>query len=356
MLFQLVQDNFVAVAITLFLILFILTNNNFERRTNLLFLASACCVLVLIFTETWEAQLSLSPVYEPLRVPLSAIGYTLRPTIPFLLTLMARGDGKPRSIPLALPLIFNTLAAFSALFCGLSFRYTADNQFVRGPLGVSPFVVSALYIAILLTLTIRTYRNGGRAEALIISAIVLLAFTSTVMESLFHFRFIQNPCIATSITFYYLFLHSNQSNRDPLTGALTRRRFYLDSQKYSAALTAVISLDLNDLKTINDQQGHLAGDRALTAVAGVITQYTGPQAALYRTGGDEFMILCFKLDEGRVRELISGIGRDLEQAGCRCAIGYALHAHQANFDSVCQAADDMMYENKRQMKFPQAAP
>lgn len=39
---------------TLFLILFILTSHNFERRTSLPFLASACCVLVLLVTEAWE--------------------------------------------------------------------------------------------------------------------------------------------------------------------------------------------------------------------------------------------------------------------------------------------------------------
>lgn len=350
MLFELVQNNFVAVAITLFLILFILTNNNFERKTNLLFLAAACCVLILIIEEAWEAQLALRAAYAPLRVVLSAIGYSLRPLVAYFLVIMAKRFTGAGLVLLTAPAVCNVLVSFSALFCALAFSYTADNQFVRGPLGLTPFVVAGFYVVVLLVLTIRASGNGGRMEALIVSAIVLLAFMATVMEALFGFRFIQNPSIATSITFYYLFLHSNRSNRDPLTGALTRRRFYLDANKHPATLSAVISLDLNDLKTLNDQYGHVEGDKALAAVSGIIKAHTGTQAVLYRTGGDEFMILCRKLSEENVRQMISEIRAGLEKTKYRCAIGYALYSHQMNFDAVCQMADKIMYENKRQMK------
>lgn len=350
MIFETVQSNFVAVAITLFLILFILTNNNFEKKTNRLFLASASCVLVLIVTEAWEAQLALKTVYTPLRVVLSAIGYSLRPMIPYFLVVMVKNYTKAWFTLLTIPLVCNTLVSFSSLFCRLSFGYTSDNEFVRGPLGVTPFLVAGFYIAILLTLTMQECRNGGFVEALIVSAIVLLAFLSTVMESLFHFQFIQNPSIATSITFYYLFLHSNRNNRDPLTGALTRRRFYLDAEKYRSTLSAVISLDLNDLKVLNDQYGHVEGDKALAAVSGIVKKYTGTKASLYRTGGDEFMILCHKMREENVQEMIGRMRSDFEKTKYRCAIGYALNLKQMNFDSLCQVADNAMYKNKRQMK------
>lgn len=350
MVFELIQSNFVGVAITSFLILFILTNNNFEKKTNRLFLASALCVLILIIEEAWEAQLALQPVFAPLRVPLSAIGYLLRPMVPYFLVIMIKKYTRARTILISIPLAFNVLVSFSALFCGLSFSYTPDNEFVRGPLGLTPFVVAGFYIVVLLALTMRECRNGGIMEAMIVSAIVLLAFISTIMESLFHFQFIQNPSIATSITFYYLFLHSNRNNRDPLTGALTRRRFYLDAEKHRTALTAVISLDLNNLKTLNDQYGHVEGDKALTSVSGVIKKYTGPKASLYRIGGDEFMILCYRMNEKNIQEMISGIRADLEKTKYRCAIGHALYTSQMKLDYVCHLADNMMYENKREMK------
>lgn len=350
MVSELIENNFVAVIITSFLILFVLTNNNFEKKTNRLFLAAAVCILILIVEEAWEAQLALAPAPVLLRTVLSAIGYALRPLIPYFLVVMPKKYARSSFILLSLPLIWNALVSFSALFCRLSFWYTPDNEFARGPLGLTPFFVAAFYVILLLIQTNYDYRKGGFTEALIVSAIVLLAFLSTVMESLFHLRFIQNPSMATSITFYYLFLHSNQNNRDPLTGALTRRRFYLDADRYRATLSAVISLDLNNLKTLNDQYGHVEGDKALITVTSVIKKYMGARASLYRTGGDEFMILCYKLDEKTVLELINKIRADLEKTAYRCAIGYAAYSYRLSFDAVCQAADNIMYENKRLMK------
>lgn len=353
MLFELVQDNFVAVAIALFLILFVLTNNNFEKRTNMLFLAAATCVLILIIEEAWEAQLALDTVFRPMRVPLSALGYTLRPMIPYFLLLMMKPYSKKMCWILSIPLAVNALVAFSALFSNVSFGYTPDNQFVRGPLGYMPFLVASFYVFVLLVLTLKSCKNGGSGEALIVSAIGLLALVSTMLESLFGFQFIQNPSIATSIVFYYLFLHSNRNNRDPLTGALTRRRFYLDAKRYRNSITAVISLDLNDLKTLNDKYGHMRGDRALITVSDVVKKHMGTHAFFYRTGGDEFMILCFKLKEQDVQNLIADICSELARTEYRCAIGYALSAGHKDFDHICNTADKAMYEHKRQMKSEQ---
>lgn len=349
-MFEIIQSNFVGVALAFFLMLFIMTNNNFEKRINNLFLLAVFCVFLLIIEEAWEAYLALSPTYEPLRVPLSALGYILRPIIPYCLVLVLKNYEKKTRRLLIIPLIFNVIVSASALFCKLAFWYTPDNQFVRGPLGITPFIVAGIYVVILLVLTIIECRNGGATEALIVSAIALLAFVATIMESLFHFQFIQNPSIATSITFYYLFLHSNRNNRDSLTGALTRRRFYFDAERHRAALSAVISLDLNNLKQLNDFHGHVEGDRALIAVTEIIKRNTKSKASYYRIGGDEFMILCYKMTENEVLAMIQNMRNGFEKTKYRCAIGYSMYSNQMDLDHACQLADKVMYENKRQMK------
>lgn len=350
MILELIENNFVGVTLLLCLILFILTNNNFEKRTNRLFLIAAISILIVIIEEAWEAHLALSPVRQSLRVPLSALGYSLRPIIPFLTMLIAKKYSRKQLALLTAPMIFNTLIAFSSLFCGISFSYSADNEFVRGPLGYMPFIVAAFYVCGAIILLFKTYKDVGIMEMMILTAIVLLAFAATIMESRYHLQFIQCPGMATSLTFFYLFLHSNQNNRDPLTEALTRRRFYLDSENKDAALTAVISLDLNDLKKINDENSHMEGDKALYTVAQIVKRYTGLRAKLYRVGGDEFMILCYKMSEENIKKMIGMIRKDLENTPYRCAIGYAMNTEQMSFKEVCLAADNLMYENKRQMK------
>lgn len=93
----------------------------------------------------------------------------------------------------------------------------------------------------------------------------------------------------------------SEAVRDPLTGLLNRRGF-LDrgarelrrAVRAEEALTMVY-IDLDGFKTINDRQGHAAGDICLVAVARIIESMTRPGDVLARIGGDEFTLLLPKL-------------------------------------------------------------
>lgn len=350
MLREIIQQNFMSTIIVLFLIIFIVTNSNFDKLTNHLFLASALCVLILIIEETWEFQLAQQSTYSSLRVVLSAIGYTLRPTTAYFLVMIILRKTPRHMFLMSIPLIINMFVSFSSLFNNWAFSYTMSNKFVRGPLGYIPFIVAGFYVAVLLYKTIRERCKGGRIEAMTISGIAILTIVATLMESVFGFRMIQCGCSGISITFFYLFLHTNQNNRDPLTGCLTRRKFYLDANKYEHSLTAIISLDLNDLKVINDQFGHLEGDKALVTVTDIIRKCIYKNQTLYRIGGDEFMILCYRMNEDSVKQLIQDIQEDIHKTRYSCAIGYAMHNLQDKLDSTCQIADHAMYQNKIEIK------
>lgn len=350
MFYNTIEQNFITIVITLFLIMFILTNSNFEEKTNHLFLASALCILILIAEETWEVQFAQQTTQSQMRVLLSAIGYTLRPTAVYFLVLIIYQKTLKHISILSIPIIINAIVSFSALFCNWAFWYTPNNEFVRGPLGVIPFIVAGFYVIMLLYRTIKESRKGSVVEVMILCSIGFLTVIATIMESVFGFRGIQTACGGISITFFYLFLHTNQNNRDPLTGALTRRKFYLDGAKYNNILTAVISLDLNDLKELNDEYGHLEGDKALISITQIVKKYMNKNSALYRTGGDEFMILCYRMDEEKVKNLISHLQNDMQRTSYRCAFGYALHNSQKALDLTCQIADSAMYENKAVMK------
>ena len=88
-----------------------------------------------------------------------------------------------------------------------------------------------------------------------------------------------------------------QVDRDPLTGLLNHRAFYerLEQELARAGRTgdpvAVLVLDLDDFKRINDTRGHLAGDDALRALAGVLLAACRSQDVAARLGGDEFAMI-----------------------------------------------------------------
>ena len=86
----------------------------------------------------------------------------------------------------------------------------------------------------------------------------------------------------------------HQARHDPLTGLANRR--YLQEQMESLArqrhqLPAVLFLDLDNFKLINDNFGHLAGDQVLITVAQRLQQEVGEPGILARLGGDEFTVV-----------------------------------------------------------------
>lgn len=82
---------------------------------------------------------------------------------------------------------------------------------------------------------------------------------------------------------------------DKLTGLYNRRAFDTAIEQMNTMATTVdysiIALDVNGLKTLNDNIGHFAGDNLLKAAANCIKLFFGPSSRCYRTGGDEFVIL-----------------------------------------------------------------
>jgi len=96
--------------------------------------------------------------------------------------------------------------------------------------------------------------------------------------------------------------HSEQlrelSIHDPLTGTLNRQAFAQDFRKsldhlakFSRPMNLIV-FDLDHFKSINDKQGHLAGDNALKLVVGIVRQHLVSEDLFSRFGGDEFVIAC----------------------------------------------------------------
>jgi diguanylate cyclase (GGDEF)-like protein len=120
-----------------------------------------------------------------------------------------------------------------------------------------------------------------------------------------------------------------QVDRDPLTGLLNHHAFYQRlEQELARGLrsgdpVAVLVLDLDDFKALNDSRGHLAGDDALRALSGVLTAAcrTGDVAA--RLGGDEFALILAgpEADAGATAQRL--LAEVHEATGLRLSIGGA---------------------------------
>ncbi|QIG80266.1 putative bifunctional diguanylate cyclase/phosphodiesterase [Stakelama tenebrarum] len=154
------------------------------------------------------------------------------------------------------------------------------------------------------------------------------------------------------------------ASRDPLTGFLNRRSiaeegaslFVRAGRRHKAM--ALMVLDLDHFKTINDMHGHAVGDALLRAVAAEIADAMPPAALTARLGGDEFAC-AFKFDPAdpstveRIAErLVSRMAQPFEAEGLRLHISCSLGIARSDFDcrsidTLMRSADIAMYAAKK---------
>lgn len=350
MLKEFIQMNFGTIVIAIVMPVFMKTNRSFDKREEKLFLITLFLLDILIVVDNIEWWTSTLTHPTMLRVWMSAIGYTVRPIV-VLTIIMIVLRGRVNKIPtLFLPAIVNGIIAFSALFTDIAYSYDEANEYVRGPLGFTAHIISAFYLVIVLCYTIQFFVEKNIYEGMVVVAIILSVVMATALETLLKMKGLLRLAIGLSIVFYYLYFHTQSFKRDTLTGCLSRRFFYIDADRRQSQITSVVSIDLNNLKAFNDTFGHAEGDKAICTMVACIRKVAPRGCVLYRTGGDEFMMLCFKVKQEVVEKMIEDIRREMEQTRYSCAIGMAEYHKEEVIDNACKRADEMMYENKMRMK------
>lgn len=138
-----------------------------------------------------------------------------------------------------------------------------------------------------------------------------------------------------------------QSMIDQLTGAGNRRALERRIREWQGdGVLGAISIDLNGLKNTNDTQGHHAGDMLICETARVLEECSG-EDCVFRTGGDEFVVVTENLEERDIRMLIRHMRKSAYNNGISMAIGYACNRGKlSDFDALLTKADFNMYQDK----------
>ena len=149
-----------------------------------------------------------------------------------------------------------------------------------------------------------------------------------------------------------------QALTDALTGLGNRRAFEIDlAGEFSRAdrhnyPLALISLDLDGLKAINDTHGHHRGDAYLQAFASALRQHFRAGDRPYRLGGDEFIVLLAHAHPGGKRSILSHVRHAIQKVrnefpGANVSVGVAFYPEDATDPAVLlEMADQRMYQQK----------
>jgi len=150
---------------------------------------------------------------------------------------------------------------------------------------------------------------------------------------------------------------------DPLS-ALPNRRYLMERAEYALALAerrkeelAVVFLDVDHFKDVNDSLGHQVGDELLVRVAAQIKEFTRDTDTIARLGGDEFALLLPDMGRDGVSQvtekILGALRKPFEHSGQAFAVtgsvGISLFPHDGtDFETLLRNADTAMYHAKQQ--------
>lgn len=160
---------------------------------------------------------------------------------------------------------------------------------------------------------------------------------------------------------------SNETNKDPLTGVGSKYAFIKKTAEMNAKIAsgesdpfAIVMVDMNNLKNINDDHGHKAGDMYIIGCCKMIGEVFG-NSPCYRIGGDEFVVVLTGSDYEDRKALVEKLKSDYEEAHAAsdkepwerysAAVGMAENASDdRTVEFVFKRADKAMYEDKAAFK------
>ncbi|OLD03559.1 MAG: hypothetical protein AUI89_01245 [Gemmatimonadetes bacterium 13_1_40CM_3_65_8] len=148
---------------------------------------------------------------------------------------------------------------------------------------------------------------------------------------------------------------------DPLTGLANHRQLVqsLESEikrsRRTAQPLAVVLLDLDGLKQINDRHGHLSGSLAIRRVAEALLGSCRATDTAARFGGDEFALVLPETGEAAAwhvaRGVVDRLATDAEKPNLSISVGVAVYpGHGETVEALLNAADVALYETKERRK------
>lgn len=151
---------------------------------------------------------------------------------------------------------------------------------------------------------------------------------------------------------------------DALTGVKSRHSYEMDIQRMETEYArnrnirfGLVFCDINNLKAVNDEQGHLEGDAYIGRIAQILMKNFQGAEGIYRMGGDEFLTVYRGVDEASIQREIDQVNADCKtlsaEVGYRMSVatGYAVSGKEyATLRDALRVADYLMYKNKADMK------
>ena len=304
--------------------------------------------IFLFYLEKWTQSFERLSLLRPM---LTACLYSIYPII-LLVTMMITVEQRTSKrilLILLIPELISVPLYFTSQWTHLICWYHENNSYSGGPLSRWPYIIFGFYCLVFLIFNVYYFRRYSGKQRLVTAYIILGALVGVLYYKVFEEDRDFSALFSSALLLYFIYLYIHRSKTDPLTQLLNRQSYYQDLQQ-DRQITAVVSIDMNDLKYWNDNFGHEAGDTALKTIAEILQKNCEKTGRVYRVGGDEFMILFMGAGELSVINSIDRMVVSLSETPYACAFGYAMKPQDVQVEDAIRESDGKMYAQKEQMK------
>lgn len=256
--------------------------------------------------------------------------------------------------------LFTTVMAIVNLFVPILFFVNSENLYVRGSFFFLYYLVFVFVFVYSIIVTVYKKDLEEIRDVLwTVYSFMGIVLIAGLIQALNHGVLLQWPTMGLATSIVYIFLETTSHNRDFVTKLYTRRKAdqYIRHLKDEHKPFAVIMIDLDDYKEINDEYGHIVGDKALYVFANALQKAYKTEGMVSRFGGDEFLIVLVDVDETYItekRQLVSEyLSIEMEKFpfdDIKFSYGYAFDQKGKSVEELVVKADDAMYENKAENK------
>lgn len=259
---------------------------------------------------------------------------------------------------LAIPLIINVIISIATYWTGWIFYIDPQGQYFRGDYFFIQLTINMFYYILLIVAIFINNDDYDSDDIMFLSSIFTLPVIAIIIQIAIPKYYLIWVTVALSLMLYYIFLRELQFKFDLTSGIKNRRAFankMLQLNK-SKKNTAIVVLDLNDLKKINDSSGHDKGDEIINKSAKILQESFDNVGTPYRIGGDEFSVLCVNSSKDQVEAALDKMQNLLEGYNntndLKIVFGYGYHLYTGNENifEVFESADKKMYQHKAKIK------
>ena len=261
---------------------------------SLIFIGCVCEFFGLYLNGTSSKFITIHGIIK-------AIELTIAPVIPILYTKIVglKSVKRKKQVIILIFLMANGICEFISVFTPFIF-YIDESNIYRHAFFYNFYTSMYLAGIVFFIIELLKYTKKYQSRNIITLISILVFLISGFLIKVLYEDINTDWLVVTIALLQFIIYYSDLALKvDPMT-TLLNRKSYENRLKKIDYTTAVIILDANYFKEINDQYGHQFGDEILKLIAKIILKAYGKYAHCYRIGGDEF---CVILKRGKLEEI-----------------------------------------------------